>query len=146
MSNLPFNLVIQVIWWTTVLKRSLTAWKASKQGLFSGPYFRAFGLKTERYSVTLRIQSECGKIRTRTNSVFGHFSRNAFVTNDYNHTSLNIISLQQFFTKFRSSHQRCSMKKGVLKNFVKFKGKYLYLFALKRGSGTGVFLWILSNF
>ena len=146
MSNLPFNLVIQVIWWTTVLKRSLTAWKASKQGLFSGPYFRAFGLKTERYSVTLRIQSECGKIRTRTNSVFGHFSRNAFVTNDYNHTSLNIISSQQFFTKFRSSHQRCSMKKGVLKNFVKFKGKYLYHFALKRGSGTGVFLWILSNF
>ena len=28
--------------------------------------------KTER--VSLRIQSECGKIRTRKNSVFGHFS------------------------------------------------------------------------
>ena len=31
----------------------------------SGPYFPAFGLNTERYSVSLRIQSECGKIRTR---------------------------------------------------------------------------------
>ena len=27
------------------------------------------------YSVSLRIQSECRKIRTRKNSVFGHFSR-----------------------------------------------------------------------
>ena len=27
--------------------------------------------------VSLRIQSECGKIRTRKNSVFGHFSRSA---------------------------------------------------------------------
>ena len=29
----------------------------------------------ERYSVCLRIQSECVKIRTRKNSVFEHFSR-----------------------------------------------------------------------
>ena len=32
---------------------------------YSGPYFPAFGLNTERYSVSLRIQSECGKIWTR---------------------------------------------------------------------------------
>ena len=32
---------------------------------FFGPYFPAFGLKTERYCVFLHIQSECGKIRTR---------------------------------------------------------------------------------
>ena len=31
----------------------------------SGSYFPAFGLNTESYSVSLRIQSECGKIRTR---------------------------------------------------------------------------------
>ena len=35
---------------------------------------------TERYSVSFRIQAECGKIeyskiRTRKNSIFGHFSR-----------------------------------------------------------------------
>ena len=29
------------------------------------PHFPAFGLNTKRYSVSLRIQSECGKMRTR---------------------------------------------------------------------------------
>ena len=32
---------------------------------YSGPYFPAFGLNTERYGGSLHIQSECGKIRTR---------------------------------------------------------------------------------
>ena len=29
--------------------KSSTAWKVSKHGVFSGPYFTAFGLNTERY-------------------------------------------------------------------------------------------------
>ena len=32
---------------------------------FSGQYFPAFGLNTERYSAYLRIQFECGEIGTR---------------------------------------------------------------------------------
>ena len=32
---------------------------------YSGLHFPAFGLNTERYSVSLRIQSECGKMRTK---------------------------------------------------------------------------------
>ena len=32
---------------------------------FSGSYFPALGLNTERYGVSTRIQSKCGKIRTR---------------------------------------------------------------------------------
>ena len=32
---------------------------------YSGPYFPAFGLNMERYCISLRIQSECGKMRTR---------------------------------------------------------------------------------
>ena len=32
--------------------------------IFSSPYFPTFGMNTERYSVSLRIQSKCGKIRT----------------------------------------------------------------------------------
>ena len=32
---------------------------------FSGPYFRAFGMNTERYSPYVRIESESGKIWTR---------------------------------------------------------------------------------
>ena len=32
---------------------------------YSGPYFPVFGLSKERYGVSLRIQSECRKMRTR---------------------------------------------------------------------------------
>ena len=59
------------------IKYANTAWKVSKYGVFSGPYFPALGLNTERYSVSLHIQSECRKIWTKKNSVFGHFSRSA---------------------------------------------------------------------
>ena len=52
-----------------------TAWKVSKYGVFSGPYFPVFGLNTEIYSVNLLDQSEHRKVRTRKNSVFGHFLR-----------------------------------------------------------------------
>ena len=38
-----------------------TAWRVS----VFGPYFPPFGRHTERYGVSLRIQSEYGKIRTR---------------------------------------------------------------------------------
>ena len=40
---------------------------------FSGPYFPAFGLNSERYTITLRIQSECGKTRTRKTPDMGTF-------------------------------------------------------------------------
>ena len=39
--------------------------KSVRTRSFSGPDFPAFRLHMERYSVSLRIQSECGKIRTR---------------------------------------------------------------------------------
>ena len=61
--------------WSLRLLPFLTAWKVPKYGVFSGPYFPAFGLNTERYSVSVCIQSECEKIRARKNSVSGHFSR-----------------------------------------------------------------------
>ena len=56
-------------------KHIYTAWKVSKYGVISSPYFPVFGLNTEIYEVNLRIQSEYRKIRTRNNSVFGYFSR-----------------------------------------------------------------------
>ena len=43
----------------------LAAWKVSKYGVISGPYFPVFGLNTERYSVSLCIQSEYGKMQAR---------------------------------------------------------------------------------
>ena len=79
----------------------------SKYGVFSGPYFPAFELNAERYFVSLRIQPKRGKIRTRENSVFGHFSRsthqlnltvvhhlNFFSENFNNFNSLNLNQIQ----------------------------------------------------
>ena len=40
---------------------------------FSGQHFSAFELDTERYEVSLRIQSECGKILTRKTPNTGAF-------------------------------------------------------------------------
>ena len=76
---------------------------------------------------------------------------------------------QSFFKSniVTSSHQRCSVRKGALRNFAKLTGKHLcqslcsnnvaglrpttllkkrlYNY-LKRDSGTGVFLWFLRSF
>ena len=59
----------------------------------------------------------------------------------------------------RTSHQKCSLEKAVLKNFAIFTGKHLCQSLLlidlrasrpatflKRESDTGVFLLILQNF
>ena len=43
--------------------------------VFFGPYFLVLELNMEIYRVNLRIQFEYRKIRTRKNSVVGHFSR-----------------------------------------------------------------------
>ena len=64
-----------------------TAWKVSKYGVISGPYFPAFGLNTEIYSVILRNQSEYRKIRARNNSVFGHFPHRKFSSEGKSDTS-----------------------------------------------------------
>ena len=54
---LIFGAVNEMIYLT--LRRSVGIWS------YSGPCFLAFGLNPERYSVSLRIQAECRKIRTR---------------------------------------------------------------------------------
>ena len=59
--------------------KRLTAEKVLKYGVFSGPYFPTFGLNTEKYEVSLRIQSECRKIRIRKNFVFGHISHSDYI-------------------------------------------------------------------
>ena len=58
----------------TPLSLSSGAWKVSKYQVFSGPYFPTFGLNIEKYGVSLRLQFECGKTRTRKNFAFGHIS------------------------------------------------------------------------
>ena len=50
-------------------------------------FWSVFSRVRIEYSISLRIQSKCGKIRTRKNSVFGHFSRSGceclLVVTDY---------------------------------------------------------------
>ena len=45
--------------------RSFDCVKIVRIRSFSGPYFPAFGLNTEKYGVPLRIQSKYGKIRVK---------------------------------------------------------------------------------
>ena len=74
----------------------------SKYGVFSGPYFPAFGLNRERYGVYLRIQSEYGKIQTRKNSVLSPFSRSALFRlhfpKSFKNTTISIPFFQYRFT------------------------------------------------
>ena len=51
--------------------------------------FSAFGLNTDRYGVSLRIQSECGKMRTKITPNMGTFYA-VFILNDQN---LNVTPL-----------------------------------------------------
>ena len=99
------------------IPESCTAWKVSKYGVFPSLYFSAFGLNTERYSVSLRIQSERGKIRTRINSKFGHFWRSVCQMH-----RLKICGGFRFLSKVRSicGHLSVSNFPGVLLiNYVK---------------------------
>ena len=55
----------------------------SKYGVFSGPYFPAFGLNTERYC----ISPHSVRMRENTdqkNSVFGHYSRSDILEKNSN--------------------------------------------------------------
>ena len=80
-----------------------SAWKVFRFGVISGPYFPVFGLNllTKIYGVNLRIQSEYRKIRTRNNSVFGHFSCRVTISSSYHSRLLvsksNIWSPKSFF-------------------------------------------------
>ena len=54
----------ELSWDNVIVTKDSTAWSVRIRS-YSSLYFLAFGLNTERYSVSLHIQSECGKIRTR---------------------------------------------------------------------------------
>ena len=101
-----------------------TVWKVSKYGNFPGPYFPVSRLNTEIYGVNIRIQSKYGKIRTRKNSVFEHFSR-----------SENFAKYQHFLPTIRNvSLPEIAVQ--VLR----------VVTLLKRDCNTTVSSWILQNF
>ena len=63
--QLIYYLTNSMRYWRLIIMMLITAWKVSEDGVFSGPYFPTFGLNTERYSVSLRIKSECRKMREK---------------------------------------------------------------------------------
>ena len=77
---------------------------------FSGShYYPAFGLNTERYGVSLRIQSECGKMRTRITPNMDTFHAVTYVL----HTAI-ISIMKQLLNHFTS---KLHYFNGLLKNF-----------------------------
>ena len=71
---------------------------------FSGPYFPAFGLNTERYGASLRIQSQCGKIWTRKNSVSGQFSRSVWAISPWLTRPSSTLKI-----KWKCTHKPCKL-------------------------------------
>ena len=100
----------------------LTVWNVSKYRVFPGLYFPVFGLNTERY-LSLRIQSECWKIRTRKNSIFGHF------LHSYSHQWWQITNSWIHFDSFWPSKTRWSL--CILQKFFTVKS---YSFRLQIGN------------
>ena len=91
-------------------------WKVSKYGVISGPYFPVFGLNMKIYGVNLSIQSEYRKIRTRNNSIFGHFS----CSDRYLHEMLYQLYFSVLFKLILASHFCFSLKLQLLSVFIIF--------------------------
>ena len=76
------------------------------QGYFD-PYFPAFELNTERCSVSLSVQPECGKIRTRITPNMDTFSRSpddcsemSFAGSSYVYINTRKLSLTRWYLDF----------------------------------------------
>ena len=71
---------------------------------YSGPYFPAFALNMEMYFLSLRTQSECGKIRTRITSntdTFYAVSVSCLFSLTFNVRDIwDIVNFPQFYQKF----------------------------------------------
>ena len=86
-------------------------------------HFPAFGLNTERYSGSLRIQSECRKMRTKITPNTDNFCA---VHHIFKCSMLYFCSIS--FSCFKYSHLYCleAVTSGCsVKNFAKFTGKHL---------------------
>ena len=69
--------------------------------------FPAFGLNTEIYEVSLRIQSECGKIQTRKNSIFEHILHSVTQAKLFNSsTKIHLQIKSIYLTKTQKSRSQ----------------------------------------
>ena len=117
----------------------------SKHGVFSSPYFPAFGLNMERYEVSLHIQSECRKMWTRKYSVFGHFSHSD------SDASLSSCFFWLLTKDSRDDSDRTCFVLRIIKNYsslLKLSYSYFLLFnfiSLVRASGGDSAILFISD-
>ena len=89
---------------------------SEKCEVFPGPYYPVFG-------VDLRIQSECGTIRTRKNSISGHFSYS--VKSFFSYFSYFLLSLEVLNILIPIFRNTCEKKKRCRKSaFLGFSTPY----------------------
>ena len=101
--NRYFRVVLALIW----SKKSL---KSIEKGGYLTHYMKSVQIQS-------LFWSEYGKIHTRKNSVFGHFSRNVFLSNYFK------VSFMVNWSS-RTSHPEVFLRKGVLKICSKSTGKH----------------------
>ena len=110
---------------------------------YSDPYFPAFGLNTQRYGVSLRIQSECGKIRTiiipNTDTSFTRCQAIDSVS------PFKIFSAKHFWVScFYVKSNLCILKFSLLKNFP-YLSKRRWIKILKCTFNYYMLLFVLNN-
>ena len=122
----------------TPFKKDFTTWKVSVFEVFTVPCFLAFGLNTERYGVSLHIQSECGKMWTRKISEYGYFScsdlskrrtwsnRGSFISMDTCKMSPYVARRHRLFNLYRNRTEKIYQQiNRSLKIFNECTGLYL---------------------
>ena len=101
------------------LETHYTAGKLSEFGVFPGPYPPAIVLKREIERVKLRIESDCGKLWTRKNFEFGHFSRRVNYRNVkiFALKSIKLLHLlKDYILEHYSKTQERQVPVGIIKN------------------------------
>ena len=101
--------------------------KSGRIRSYSGPHFPVFGLNTERYLVSLRTQSECGKIRTRITPNTDTFYAVVFTTLKSYVCILLMISPWSLQSLFCYTNLSISHKNKKLKPFTLYHGSSLFL-------------------
>ena len=93
---------------------------------YSGPYFSAFGLNTERYFVSICIQSECGKNNNKKIRIQAHIRECLAVAVSLFQFIIALLHycIHYFTEMFQFIIAEGFLGKGVLKICSKFTGEH----------------------
>ena len=82
-------------------------------------------VKKLRYLLLLRQSHHHFFFSSSNTHLFHRFLRLLFLNLFQKVSKIDISNIFLFLSRFRSSHPRCFVRKGVLRNFAKFTGKHL---------------------